>query len=112
MKYICPLGNFQSLLSSVEFFQNQLFRFFFRNTIWVSNRLDPDQARHVVWPDLGPICLQRFTDDTSSRQCVFEISSKCRLLMFRIVRPNFNDIVSIESYSGIRVALTKDVKPW
>ena len=23
-----------------------------------------------------------------------------------------NDIVSIESYSGIRVALTKDVKPW
>ena len=27
------------------------------------NRLDPDQARHVVGPDLGPNCLQRFLVD-------------------------------------------------
>ena len=25
----------------------------------MSNRLDPDQARHFVEPDLGPICLQK-----------------------------------------------------
>ena len=33
----------------------------------MSNSLDPDQARHFVWPDLGPNCLQSFisTDDTS-----------------------------------------------
>ena len=37
-----------------------------RNAIWVSNRLDPDQARHFVRSDLGPVCLQRlWADDTS-----------------------------------------------
>ena len=30
----------------------------YRNAIIVSNRLDPDQARHFVGPDLGPNCLQ------------------------------------------------------
>ena len=30
----------------------------FFNTIRVSNSLDPDQARHLVGPDLGPNCLQ------------------------------------------------------
>ena len=28
----------------------------FRNTIIVSSSLDPDQARHLVGPDLGPNC--------------------------------------------------------
>ena len=31
----------------------------------MSNRLDPDQARHFVEPDLGPNCLQRLSADTS-----------------------------------------------
>ena len=31
----------------------------FRNTIRVSNSLDPDQAGYFVKPDLGPNCLQR-----------------------------------------------------
>ena len=31
----------------------------FRNTIRVSNSLDPDQAGRFVWPDLVPNCLQR-----------------------------------------------------
>ena len=35
----------------------------FRNTIRVSNSLDPDQARHFVRPDLGPNCLQRLSAD-------------------------------------------------
>ena len=30
----------------------------------MSNSLDPDQARHNVGPDLGPICLQRFSETT------------------------------------------------
>ena len=31
----------------------------------MSNRLDPDQARRFVGPDLGPNCLQKLpADDT------------------------------------------------
>ena len=46
------------------FFQNNLE--FFRNTIKVSNSLDPDQARHLVVSDLGPTYLQRLSaSDTS-----------------------------------------------
>ena len=40
---------------------------FFRNTIRVSNSLDPDQARHNVGPDLDPNCLQRLSVDDTSR---------------------------------------------
>ena len=40
----------------------------FSNTIRVSNSLDPDQARHIVWPDLGPNCLQCLSADNTSRQ--------------------------------------------
>ena len=37
----------------------------FRNTIKVSNGLDPDQAGHSVGPDLCPNCLQKLNaDDT------------------------------------------------
>ena len=35
----------------------------FRNTIKMSNSLDPDQDRHFVGPDLGPSCLQRLSAD-------------------------------------------------
>ena len=39
-------------------FQNHHFKKnSFRNTISVSNSLDPDQAQHVVGPDLGSNCL-------------------------------------------------------
>ena len=31
-------------------------------------RLDPDQAKHFVGPDLGPICLQWLSADNTSRQ--------------------------------------------
>ena len=35
----------------------------------LSNRLDPDQARYFVGPDLGPTCLQKLSaDDTSKRR--------------------------------------------
>ena len=32
------------------------------------NSFDPDQARHFVWPDLGPNCLQRSSADDTSRK--------------------------------------------
>ena len=53
-------------LQSADFFfhQNQLFgeKKYFRNTIRVSSRLDPDQARRFVGPDMGPNCLQRLSE--------------------------------------------------
>ena len=42
----------------------------FKNTIRVWNSLDPEQARHFVWPDLGPNCLQKSSADNTSRQRV------------------------------------------
>ena len=33
----------------------------------MANSLDPDQARGFVGPDLGPICLQMFSADDTSR---------------------------------------------
>ena len=54
-------------LSSAEFFLKSTFlKNSFRNTIRVSNSLDPDQ----VGPDLGPTCLQRLSADITSRQRV------------------------------------------
>ena len=50
----------------------------------MSNRLDPDQARHFVGPDLGPICLQRLSADDTSRQRVNSFLANgdfCRLLI-------------------------------
>ena len=55
------------VLSSADFFHNQFFGKILSGiptecqTDWiqVSNRLDPDQARRFVGPDLGQICLQR-----------------------------------------------------
>ena len=40
-------------------------RFFpsFRSAIYKSNRFDPDWARHLVGPELGPICLLRLWKD-------------------------------------------------
>ena len=38
-----------------------------KDTIRVSNSLDPDQARHIVGPDLGTDCLQKLSADDTSR---------------------------------------------
>ena len=52
---------FHAFLSSVDFFKIIFFINSFRNTIRVSNSIEPDQARHNVGPDLDPNCLQRLT---------------------------------------------------
>ena len=55
--FICVSTDF---FSKTTFWKNS-----FRNTLWGSNSLDPDQARYFVWPDLGPTCLQKLSaDDT------------------------------------------------
>ena len=36
----------------------------------MSNSLDPDQARQLVGPDLGPNCLPRLSADDTGRQRV------------------------------------------
>ena len=57
------------IIVKINFFQNS-----FRNTIRVSNSLDPDQVRHFVGPDLGQNCLQKLSSDkTSSASDFFKI---------------------------------------
>ena len=58
---LCMLGNFSKHFCCLLIFSKLFFekKKSFRNTIRVSNSLDPDQARHIVGPDLYPNCLQR-----------------------------------------------------
>ena len=51
--FVCRL-----LILKISFLKN-----YFRNTIRVSNSLDPDQARHSVGPNLDSNCLQRLSAD-------------------------------------------------
>ena len=45
----------------------------------MSIRLDQDQARHFIVPDMGPNCLQKLSAEDTSRQGVksFERPSYC-----------------------------------
>ena len=55
-------------------FQNRHFRkICSRNTIRVTNSLDPNQARQNVGPDLGPNCLRRSSADGTSGQKINKI---------------------------------------
>ena len=63
--YIFMCFVFADFFFDVIFFENS-----FRNTIKVSNRLDPDQAQHFVGPDLGRNYLQRLSADDTSKQSV------------------------------------------
>ena len=56
---LCMRGNFACFF----FFRMLIFKKSFRNTIRVSNSLDPDQAGHFIGPDVGPNCLQRLSVD-------------------------------------------------
>ena len=55
------------LLPAADFFKIKTFsKNSFRNTIRVSNGLDPDQDQHSVEPDLEPNCLQKLSADEKS----------------------------------------------
>ena len=68
------LGNFPCVfLSSADFFFFKIivvFKNSLRNTISMSTSLDPDQARRIVGPDLGPNCLPRLSADDTGGQRV------------------------------------------
>ena len=67
------LDNFtRFLLCLLIFFSKR----YFRNTVRVSNNLDPDQARQNVGPDLGPNNLQK-SDDKKSLLASKELTSMC-----------------------------------
>ena len=54
------------LFSKLTFSKN-----YFRNSISVSNSLDPDQDQHNVGPDLGPNCFyQKMTEVSTSKERV------------------------------------------
>ena len=53
-----PREFFHAFFVVCYYFQNQISNKYFRNTIKVSNSLDPGQARYFVGPGLGPNCLQ------------------------------------------------------
>ena len=84
-------------LSSADFFKSTFSKNSFRNTIRVSNSLDPDQARQNVGPDLGPNCMQRLSaDDTGRQKAMRNISEP-----LTFIRNYFNNIrrnISISSY--------------
>ena len=78
--YLCAcwvtLQAFNRLLMIKRFLSS---KYYFRKNISVSNILEPDQARRIVGPDLGPKCLQRLSADDkidTSRQRV-EINETC-----------------------------------
>ena len=55
------------LLSSADYFKINFFLKKIRNTIGVSNSLDPYPVQHWVCPDLNPDldCLQRLSESTT-----------------------------------------------
>ena len=75
------------LLSSADFyFKIYFFSFFFRNTIEVSNIIDPDLGRRFVGPNLGSICLQMLSTDDISRLACKELKQRRRK------GPNFSQL--------------------
>ena len=67
---LCLLGIFSCFFCRLLIFSKSNFsKNSFRNTISVSDRMDPDQSQRFVYvgPDLGPNCLQRLSADNTSR---------------------------------------------
>ena len=56
---------------------------YFRNSVRVSDILDPDQARHIVGPNLGPNCLQRLSAEDTSRQSIIHLCT-CMQHMYHV----------------------------
>ena len=64
-------------LTSVDFYFNFIKKnTSFRNTIRVSNSLDPDQSRRFVGPDLGPNGLQSYQQTTNFATSGLRVNAK------------------------------------
>ena len=83
------------ILSSVDFFPNQFFfKFLFRNTLRVSNSLDPDQAQRTSRPDLGPSFLQRL----SAEDTRIGLHEYTQLMFIRRSPPQFENRIMARVY--------------
>ena len=60
----------------------------------MSNRLDPDQERHFVVPDLDPNCLQRLSAD--DKNCNLQVKN------FKISLYQLSQLIVNSSVSFIR----------
>ena len=63
--HICEEVYFYQLLDVPNF----QYCFYYSFTLYycaIFNSLDPDQARQIVWSDLGPNCLQSLSADDKS----------------------------------------------
>ena len=65
--YVCFQFLFLNLCMLLFFSKSIFSKNSFRNTIRVSNSLDPDQAKNFVGPDLVPNCLQKISADNTRR---------------------------------------------
>ena len=72
-----PMVIFSCFFIVCRFFSKPTFlKNSFRNTIRVTNSLDPDQARHLLGPDLGPNCLQRLSASDTCSQTINNAHAK------------------------------------
>ena len=68
-KALCILDIFAYLFCRLMIFSKSSFsKISFRNTVRLSNSVDPDQTVHFVEPDRGLNCFQRLSADDTSRQ--------------------------------------------
>ena len=65
------VGSYKHKLSRIEYLV--ILYWGINCIIRVSNNLDPDQAKHSVWPDLGPNCMQKLLADGKWPQAREEI---------------------------------------
>ena len=94
------------LLSSADFFSKLTFaKNSFRNTIRLSNGLDPDQDRQNVGLDLGPNHLHGFTPDKKS--CCYQrrvkFAAEDIFLLFASLRNQLRLDVLCELSVGIQL---------
>ena len=104
------MSNIQFLLSPAVFSKLTFSKKSFRNTIIVSNCLDPDQDQHSVDPDLGPNCLKMLSADEMkkvNKQCLLDtprtvrFSVKLVKVKFKPADLSFEKKISVESVQKI-----------
>ena len=62
----------------------------------MSNSLDPDQARQIVEPDLGPNCLPRLSADDTGRQRVKEPSENTLFYKYKFYDFVFQKLIPLK----------------
>ena len=89
-------------LSTDYFLQNSEHSTGLHCTCRVANRLDLDQARHFVGPDLAPNCLHRLSADDNSRNR--DPENPIILFVYQVQMTEFHG-----SYKSIGTEMNRDV---